>query len=217
MAKTLKFTNGKEINLGNIFCIGQNYALHNKEMGTAEHSDIVVFMKPSLSYIEDGGIIELPKISENIHHEVEMLIVIGRDGRNIAQSDALSYVAGFGIGIDLTLRDLQKKAKEKGQPWTTAKGFYSSAPISRIIPIEDIDNLNFDLSLMVNGEIRQSGNTKDMIFSIEKLISYISEIFGLSSGDVIFTGTPEGVNRVASGDNLTAVLNSALTLKVKAL
>lgn len=217
MTKTLKFTNGKEINLSNIFCIGQNYPLHNKEMGTAKHSDIIVFMKPTLSYIENGDTVQLPKISELIHHEVEMVIVISKDARNISEDKAKDYIAGFGIGLDLTLRDLQNQAKEKGQPWTSAKGFYSSAPLSKIIPFEEVKDFNFTVSLKVNGEIRQIGNTKDMIFSIEKLISHISEVFGLSAGDVIFTGTPEGVNKVVSGDELLAELNSSLTLKVKAL
>lgn len=214
MKKTLKFTDGKELELQNIFCIGQNYELHNKEMGTAKHNDIIVFTKPTLSYIEDNQNVELPSISEMVHHEVEMVIVIGKDGRNIDKSNAKDYIAGFGIGIDFTLRDLQKKAKEKGQPWATAKGFYSSAPISKIIPIDDVHSFDFDLELKVNDDIRQSGNTRDMIFSIERLVSYISTVFGLCAGDVIFTGTPEGVNKVEIGDTLYAKLNDKLMLTV---
>lgn len=204
--KNIKFTNGEEAQIANIYCIGQNYVLHNKEMGTAPHGDIVVFMKPTSSIINSGEEVIIPSISDNMHHELEMVIAIGKDAYNIEPEQAIEYIAGVGLGIDLTLRDVQKKAKDKGQPWATAKGFYTSAPISQFIPIAEVKDFIFSLSLKVNGEVRQNGTTADMMHSTEDLVSYISKIFSLQKGDLIFTGTPEGVNRLVSGDLVQAEL-----------
>lgn len=204
--KYIKFTDSSELQVANIYCIGQNYELHNKEMGTAPHKDIVVFLKPTSSLIESGRTAYIPTISDNMHHEVEMVIAISGDARNIEPEQAKSYIAGIGIGVDLTLRDVQKTAKDKGKPWATAKGFYSSAPISEFIPISELDGFIHSLSLSVNGEMRQSGTTADMMNSTEQLVSYISKIFSLQKGDLIFTGTPEGVNRLVSGDKVRAEL-----------
>ncbi len=205
--KYIKFTDGRELQVANIYCIGQNYELHNKEMGTAPHKDIVVFLKPTGSLIPSGGTAIIPSISDNMHHEVEMVIAISDDARNIEPEQAKNYIAGIGIGVDLTLRDVQKIAKDKGKPWATAKGFYSSAPISEFIPMEQLDGFVHNLSLSVNGEVRQQGTTADMMNSTELLVSYISKIFSLQKGDLIFTGTPEGVNRLVSGDKVRAELS----------
>lgn len=204
--KNIKFTNGEEAQIANIYCIGQNYVLHNKEMGTAPHGDIVVFMKPTSSIINSGEEVIIPSISDNMHHELEMVIAIGKDAYNIEPEQAIEHIAGVGLGIDLTLRDVQKNAKDKGQPWATAKGFYTSAPISQFIPISEVKDFIFSLSLKVNGEVRQNGTTADMMHSTENLVSYISKIFSLQKGDLIFTGTPEGVNRLVSGDLVQAEL-----------
>jgi 2-keto-4-pentenoate hydratase/2-oxohepta-3-ene-1,7-dioic acid hydratase in catechol pathway len=204
--KSIKFTNGKSAPIANIYCIGQNYALHNKEMGTPAHSDIVVFMKPTGSIIYSGDECQIPKISDNMHHELEMVIAIAKDGKDVSASDAKNYIAGVGLGIDLTLRDVQKIAKDKGRPWATAKGFYTSAPISEFMPIEEVNDFTYNMTLKVNGELRQQGTTADMMYSVETLVSYISEVFSLQEGDLIFTGTPEGVARLISGDKVEAEL-----------
>lgn len=211
--KAIKFTNGEEIPLANIFCIGQNYSGHNKEMGTAQSEDIIVFMKPSGSFADSKSELVLPSISKMVHHEVELVLVIGKDGYNIEIEDAKDYIAGYGLGIDYTLRDVQADAKKRGIPWTTAKGFYKSAPVSQFYPRGVITNDNFELKLFRNGELKQIGNTSEMIHSSEKLVSFISKIFSLTKGDIIFTGTPEGVGQVISGDIITAFLNDDLKIE----
>ena len=216
--KNIKLTNGDFLQISNIYCIGQNYVLHNKEMGTAPHGDIVVFMKPTSSIVYSGDEVIIPSISNNMHHELEMVIAIGKDGYNIEPEQANEYIAGVGLGIDLTLRDIQKNAKDKGQPWATAKGFYTSAPISNFIPISEIDTFVHTLSLKVNGEVCQNGTTAVMMYSSEYLVSHISKKFSLQKGDLIFTGTPEGVNRLISGDFVQAELGDGklnLEFKVK--
>lgn len=206
--KKVHFVNGEQMPISNIYCIGQNYASHNKEMGTVEYGDIVVFMKPTSSIIYNGGEVIIPFISKNMHYEAEMVIAIGEDGYNIPTDRAVEYIAGIGVGVDLTLRDIQKLAKENKRPWGIAKGFYTSAPISSFIPMYNITNFEFDLSLEVNGEIKQQGNTRDMIHSAEELVSFVSKVFSLQKGDLIFTGTPAGVGQIVSGDSIKATLGS---------
>ena len=164
-------------------------------------------MKPATAIITDSEDIRIPKISHQPHHEVELVVVIGTGGKNIPASEAYNHVAGYCVGLDMTLRDVQAEAKKKGQPWTVAKGFDTSAPVSEIIPAEKISNPH-DLTIRcrVNGEVRQCSSTKNMIFSIDKIIEYISSIFTLESGDLIFTGTPKGVAEVKDGDTVEAEL-----------
>lgn len=208
--KNINFTDGTAIKIENILCIGQNYSEHNKEMGTKPHNQIVIFTKPNSSVIYDGEEVIIPSISNNMHHEVEMLIAIGKDAYDIEESQARDIIAGVGIGVDLTLRDVQAKAKESGKPWATAKGFYTSAPISKFIPMKEIDSFEIDLKLEVNGATRQLGNTRDMIHSVDKLVAYISKVFSLQAGDIIFTGTPAGVGQLVSGDKAKATLGDNL-------
>lgn len=197
--------------INNIFCIGRNYVNHAKELNNPVPEEPVVFMKPTSSIIFDGGLIMLPPQSEEVHHEVELVIAIGREGKHIPKKRALEYIMGYGIGIDVTARDLQQKAKEKGHPWTIAKGFDTFTPISRFItPGQVGDPHDLNLKLEVNGEVRQDGSTADMIFPIESLVAYLSTIFTLSPGDLIFTGTPAGVSRVNAGDEIKASLNDDL-------
>ncbi len=204
--KYIHYVNGEKTPITNIYCIGQNYIAHNKEMGTQDYGDIVVFMKPTSSVIYNGGKVLIPFISNNLHYEVEMLIAISEDGYNLSTDEVVEHIGGVGIGVDLTLRDIQKIAKDNKKPWGVAKGFYTSAPISNFIPMYNISNFNFDLSLNVNGEIRQSGNSKDMMHTVEELVSFISKVFSIQKGDIIFTGTPAGVGQLLSGDNVTATL-----------
>lgn len=206
----MKFANGEDIKLENIYCIGQNYSEHNKEMGTKEFGDVVIFMKPTSAVIYNNEEVIIPYISNNMHHEVEMLIAIGKDGYDITPEQAKDYIAGVGIGVDLTLRDVQNVAKENKKPWGIAKGFYTSAPISDFVDIREHSSFHHDLTLEVNGEIRQKGNTADMMRSVEELVSYISKVFSLQRGDLIFTGTPAGVSRLQSGDKVRAILGNGL-------
>jgi 5-carboxymethyl-2-hydroxymuconate isomerase len=163
-----------------------------------------------------GSKVPIPSYSNNMHHEVELVVVIGKDCNNVSESDAMEYVSGFGVGIDFTLRDVQAKAKQSGLPWATAKSFFSSAPVSNIVPldkIEDVDNCHIEL--YVNDNLVQSGDSSDMQRSVAQLISYISHVFRLRKGDCIFTGTPQGVGPVISGDKLAAKLNDVITLDIE--
>jgi len=195
----------KKYAVGKILCLGQNYAKHAKEMGAAAPSSPIIFLKPSTAIIENGDDIVLPKISNDVQHEVELTVLIGKQGRNISQSEAFSYVAGFGIGLDMTMRDLQKEAKAAGNPWSIAKGFDTSAPLSPFISRAQAGDPNtLELVLRVNGKERQHSNTSNMIYKIDYIIAFLSSIFTLEEGDVIYTGTPEGVGKVVAGDVIEA-------------
>jgi 2-keto-4-pentenoate hydratase/2-oxohepta-3-ene-1,7-dioic acid hydratase in catechol pathway len=216
MEKFYTFTDGTKIEVGTMYCIGKNYEKHAKEMGGDVPKDPVVFIKPPAAYITDGSDVILPDFSENVHHEVELVVVIGKDCSNVSRDQARSVIAGYGIGIDVTLRDIQQKAKEKGHPWAVAKGFVTSAPISKIMPAEEFGNEIpfFDVKLEINGEIRQQGNTEDMARPVDLLIEYLSKVFTFRKGDCIFTGTPEGVGKINSGDKLLADLSGKVSLNI---
>lgn len=203
-----------DLNIGTIFCIGRNYAAHARELQNEIPDEPVVFLKPWSSIIFDGDKIILPHQSQNVHHEVELVAAIGKSGKNIPEELALSHVAGYAVGIDVTARDIQQKAKGKAHPWSVAKGFDTFAPVSSFIAADKIENpQNINLQLSVNGENRQCGNTQLMIFPIAKLISYLSTIFTLHTGDLIFTGTPKGVSPIKSGDKIKASLDNLVTLR----
>ncbi len=222
----LTFKLGKKIKISgksdyfevnNVFCIGKNYFDHIKEFGSTEKPENpVVFLKPNSALIQSGEKIIIPeyqgrKISESLHYETEMVVAISKDGSFIPEDNASEYIFGYAVGLDMTLRDVQGEAKKKGLPWSTAKGFYSSAPVSDIMTANDGFNpMNTNLELKINGSRKQFGNTGVMIFNIYKLISYISTIFHLQKGDLIFTGTPEGVGEVRKSDSLEAVLGDGL-------
>lgn len=192
-----------------IICVGRNYAAHAKEMKAEIPEQPVLFLKPPSAILHDGGTIVIPKISRDLHHEVEMTVLIGRGGKNIDEHSALSHVAGYGVGLDMTLRDVQSEAKKKGLPWTLAKGFDTSAPLSEFVPAAEISDPHaLEVELRVNGAVRQRGNTSSFIFRLERLISLISTHFTLEKGDVIFTGTPEGVAQTVPGDTLEATLRT---------
>src|SRR5699024_9587211 len=160
------------------------------------------------SIITDGDSILLPRQSQNIHHEVELVVAIGKGGRNIPAENSSDHIAGYGLGIDVTARDIQQRAKEHGHPWSVAKGFDTFAPLSQFISIRPDTNFNsMKLKLTVNGEIRQQGSTERMIFPVPELVRHLSTIFHLQPGDLIFTGTPEGVSPIKAGDQIKARLN----------
>jgi 5-carboxymethyl-2-hydroxymuconate isomerase len=197
--------NGTKFRIGKILCIGRNYVDHIKELGNEPPSAPVVFMKPASSIIGNGDRVVIPAYSENCHHEAELAILIGRKAKGLTAADALSCVAGYGVAIDLTLRDVQDNLKKKGLPWDIAKGFDTACPLSNFVPAAEVaDPQNLDIRMEVNGEVRQNGNTSLMINPAADLISYLSGIFTLEPGDVILTGTPAGVSRVVAGDRLSA-------------
>ncbi|MCX7908610.1 MAG: fumarylacetoacetate hydrolase family protein [Ignavibacteria bacterium] len=214
MKRYLNFLDGRKCELSNIYAVASNYKKHADEMGTTIPDEPTIFLKPTSAYISDGGTILLPKFSNEIHHEVELVVVIGKDGNNVSEEDAVNYIAGYAVGIDVTLRDTQTKAKKEGKPWGIAKGFYTSAPISSIVPATEFNgNIpDFDLLLKVNGEIRQSANTRMMERSVAQLVSFISKVFSLNEGDCIFTGTPEGVGKIQDGDTIFAELVGFVSL-----
>ncbi len=195
----------KKIPVGKILCLGKNYAEHAKEFGGNVPQSPMIFLKPPTAIIENGGDIILPPLSKNVHHEVELTVLIGAAGKNIPKSDAMNYVAGYGIGLDMTMRDKQSEAKKEGSPWSIAKGFDTSAPLSPFVPKASVsDPYNLDIKLSVNGKQRQHSNTGKMIFKIDEIIAFLSLVFTLEEGDVIFTGTPEGVGQVIANDVIDA-------------
>jgi 5-carboxymethyl-2-hydroxymuconate isomerase len=200
---------------GKIVCLGRNYIEHAKEMKADVPTTPVLFLKPASALIPDGGTILIPSISNDVHHEVEMVVLIGTGGTSIPESNAMHHVGGYAIGLDMTLRDVQGEAKKKGLPWTVAKGFGTSAPISTFVRPDAVpDPHTLDIRLSVNGQLRQQSSTSNMIFRVEQMIAYISSIMTLESGDLIYTGTPEGVGPVQPGDTLTAELQHVGSLTV---
>jgi len=190
-----------------ILAIGRNYVEHIKELNNERPDEPVVFFKPETAILKKNEPFFYPSISNDIHHEVEVLIKINKVGKNIEERFAHRYYDEVGLGIDFTARDLQSKAKAKGLPWDLAKGFNGSAPISEFRPKENYDLKNLDFSLSIDGAEVQKGNTSLMLFSFDYIISYVSRFFTLKSGDIIFTGTPKGVGPVQINNHLDGYLN----------
>jgi 2-keto-4-pentenoate hydratase/2-oxohepta-3-ene-1,7-dioic acid hydratase in catechol pathway len=197
---------GIEMSPQNVYCIGRNYAQHAKELGNQVPTTPLVFLKPNTALCGSGSTVLLPRQSMLVHHEVEVVVAIGKAGKNVSKERALDLVAGYAIGIDVTARDLQDKAKASGSPWTLAKGLPTFAPISAFVKAP----LPLSFSLSVNSETRQRGHTNEMIFAIPELISYLSSTFWLTPGDLIFTGTPAGVGPLKDGDHCVAILGDNL-------
>lgn len=186
-----------------IIAIGRNYVAHIEELKNETPADPVVFCKPDTAVLKDNAPFYHPDFSEDIHHEVEILLKISKEGKNIEPKFAHKYYDEIGLGIDFTARDLQAKQKAKGLPWEIAKAFNGSAPISDFVPKSDYSDLkNINFHLLVNGELRQKGNTNLMLYDFDTIIAYISKFFTLKKGDVIFTGTPAGVSAVKIGNRL---------------
>lgn len=199
-----------------IICIGRNYAEHAKEMNAAIPTEPVVFLKPDTALIRDNEPFYYPDFSNEIHHEVELVLKINKAGKNIEEAFAHKYYDEIGIGIDFTARDIQAKHKEKGLPWEKAKSFDGSAPIGTFINKKDFKNLdNITFHLNINGKTIQKGNTKDLLFSFDSVISYVSKFFTLKTGDLIFTGTPVGVGPIVVGDTLEAFIEDKKLLNFK--
>lgn len=198
-----------------IICVGQNYIKHIKELNSKVPEEPVLFLKPDSAILKNDGIFYIPAFSDNIHHEIEILVRIDKVGKNIEQRFAHRYYSKIGLGIDFTARDLQTKLKNSGLPWSKAKCFDGSAPIGDFMPVEDIRDVNnIDFRLEKNGELVQSGNTSDMLFKIDELIAHISKYFTLKIGDIIFTGTPSGVGPVKPDDTLIGYIGNKQLLKI---
>ncbi len=205
----------QELPIGKILCIGRNYAEHIRELGNETPEAPVIFMKPATSVIHDGEQIVIPPYSRDCHHEAELALLIGRRGKEIPAAEALDYIAGYGVAIDLTLRDVQAELKKKGLPWEIAKGFDTACPLSSFVPADRVpDPQRLQIRLSVNGTLRQDGNTSLMIHPIAAIVSHMSAIFTLEPGDVILTGTPAGVGPIASDDRLVAEIDGVGRLEV---
>jgi len=214
--KTARLADGREFPIGKILCIGRNYADHIRELGNEPPDAPVIFMKPASSVIGDGGTIRIPSYSLDCHHEAELALLIGKEGKNVPVDRALEHIAGYGVAIDLTLRDVQAELKRKGLPWDIAKGFDTACPLSTFVPADAIaDPQDLRIRLSVNGQVRQDGSTGMMLHTVAAIIGYMSTIFTLEPGDVILTGTPAGVGRLQSGDEVTVEISRVGTLRVE--
>ena len=211
---TIQFDD-RDTPVGKIVCIGRNYVEHIKELGNAVPGKPVIFMKPASAIVASGGVVRIPGYSADCHHEVELAVLIGSTAARVDATTALEHVAGYGVAIDLTLRDVQSAQKEKGLPWEIAKAFDTSCPLSSFVPAARIgDPQNLRLRLSVNGELRQDGTTADMMRSVAELIAATSNYFTLEAGDILLTGTPAGVGRIVSGDRVEAIIDGVGNLEV---
>jgi 2-keto-4-pentenoate hydratase/2-oxohepta-3-ene-1,7-dioic acid hydratase in catechol pathway len=198
-----------------IICIGRNYAEHAKEMKSELPKEPVFFMKPETALLKEKDFY-MPDFTSNLHHEIELVLKICKNGKHIEEQFAHKYYDEIGLGIDFTARDVQEVCKQKGLPWEKAKAFDNSAPIGKFLK-KDALGKDIDFELKINGETRQKGNSKDLIFSFDKVISYVSKFVTLKTGDLIYTGTPEGVGQVKAGDQLEGFVNGEkfLSLVIK--
>ncbi|MBT5799160.1 MAG: fumarylacetoacetate hydrolase family protein [Alphaproteobacteria bacterium] len=198
-----------------VYCIGRNYAEHAREMGHDPDRDPPFFFQKNADNIITNGRFKYPVMTEDVHHEVEMIVGLKSGGKSISVADANYHIFGYGIGFDMTRRDLQQQAKNMGRPWEVGKAFEQSAPCGELIPIEETGIIEAGaIKLTVNGESRQDSDLSAMIWSVPEMISILSEYFELASGDVIMSGTPAGVNSVKPGDTMTAFIEGLGELTV---
>ena len=200
-----------------ILAVGRNYLEHIKELGNQTPEEPVIFSKPETAVLRNNEPFYYPDFSQDVHHELEIVLKISKPGKNIEEKFAHKYYDEIGLGIDFTARDLQSKLKAKGLPWDLAKGFNDSAPVSEFVKKENYDLKNLNFNLDINGERKQTGNTSLMIYSFDYLVAFVSRYFTLKTGDLIFTGTPAGVGPAKPGDRLTGRLahRGLLDLEVK--
>jgi len=203
------------VTVGKMLCLGRNYVAHAAEMKAEVPRLPVVFLKPSSALPAEPGKVRFPAFARELHHEVELVVMIGSRAKNVTAESAMRHVAGYAVGLDMTLRDIQAEAKRQGLPWTVSKAFDDSAPVSPFVAPERVsDPHDLVLRLKVNGALRQRSSTGMMIFRIPEIIAYLSTVFTLDPGDLVFTGTPEGVGPVARGDLLEAELEGVTSLSV---
>jgi 5-carboxymethyl-2-hydroxymuconate isomerase len=205
----------RQVAVGKIVGVARNYAEHARELGNPLPEQAVLFIKPASSIVGDGGTVVIPGHSRDCHHEIELAVLIGRAAKDVGETSALDHVAGYGVGLDLTLRDVQAAQKAKGLPWEIAKAFDTSCPLSDFVPAAQVpDPQQLRLRLTVNGELRQDGTSADMLRPVARLISEASAYFTLEPGDILLTGTPAGVGPIKSGDRLEGVIEGVGTLRV---
>jgi 5-carboxymethyl-2-hydroxymuconate isomerase len=210
-----RLSNGKEFPIGKILCLGRNYVEHIRELGNETPDAPLIFIKPASSVIGEGEAVVIPPYSRDCHHEAELALLIGRKGKDIPEERAMEHVAGYGVAIDLTLRDVQAELKKKGLPWEIAKGFDTACPLSDFVEASRVpDPHDLRVRMTVNGETRQNGHTSMMIHRIPAIIRHMSACFTLEPGDVILTGTPAGVSRILPGDRLSAEIPGVAALHV---
>ena len=200
-----------------IYCVGRNYADHAREMGhDPDREPPFFFMKPASAIVTDGENMQYPSLSNDVHHEIEMVVAIGKGGANITADKALEHVYGYGVGLDMTRRDLQLVARDKGRPWDTGKDIEQGSVCSEIVPMPGVVIESGAIALEVNGQTKQSSNVDKLIWNIREIIADLSTYYHLQPGDLIYTGTPEGVGAVVSGDKITGrvegVAEIALTI-----
>lgn len=198
-----------EFIVGKIVCVGRNYADHAKELGNEVEEKPVLFLKPSSAIIYSGENVLHPSFSNMLHHEVELLLLIGKNIKNGSEAESEEAIEGYGVGLDMTLRDLQNEFRKKGDPWTVSKCFDTSAVVSDFILKKDYRlNMNEEISLSVNGAVKQKEKLNKMLFGPVQLVQYISSLLTLEEGDLIFTGTPAGVGKVVPGDKISAKITN---------
>ena len=202
-----------------IYCVGRNYVEHAQEMGFSGREPPFFFMKPGDAVVPvaegETGVIDYPSLTKNFHHEIELVVAIGKGGRNIAAADAFKHIYGYAVGLDMTRRDLQGEAKKLGRPWCIGKGFDQSAPIAPIHPASATGELSRGaITLAVNGTQRQSGDLSQLIWNVAETIEHLSAAWALAPGDLIFTGTPAGVAAVVAGDVMEGAIAGLGTLRV---
>ena len=213
--KQVKIKNsGQSYPIGKIVCVGRNYAEHAKELGNEVPEKPVVFLKPVSAVIYSGDKIIQPSFSADMHHETELVLLIGKTVKNASEEEAGDAIIAYGVGLDMTLRDIQTELKKKGHPWTIAKGFDTSAVLSEFVSKKDYKlTLNEEIILKVNDSERQHAKLSKMIFTPAQIVEYISSLMTLEEGDLVFTGTPAGVNKAVKGDKLHAEITGIASLE----
>ena len=208
-------TTGQDFPVRRLFCIGRNYAAHAREMGNDPDREPPFFFTAwAETVVPDGSLIAYPQSTTDYHHEIELVVAIGRSGRNVAVEQALDLVFGYAIGLDMTRRDVQSAAKEAGRPWDAAKNVEASKPLGQIHPAAGFDPSIGSITLSVNGEPKQTGDLSDQIWSVPEVIAHLSKFYRLEPGDLIYTGTPAGVGPVVPGDILVGAINGLGELTV---
>ena len=200
-----------------VFCVGRNYADHAREMGhDPDREPPFFFMKPASAIVGDGANFDYPPASSDVHHEIEFVVALARGGFNVKAEEANDLIYGYAVGLDMTRRDLQGEAKKSGRPWESGKAFDGSAPCSEIVRVETIGHpAHAAVQLAVNGTIKQNGDLADLIWSVPETIAYLSTLFTLQPGDLIFTGTPAGVGPVVRGDMLSGCVSGVAELRIE--
>lgn len=217
MMNYLELENGESLYCSKVVCIARNYVAHIQELNNITPKKPTFFIKPNSSLVNEGQRVILPDYSDSVHHEIELAVVIGKSGKKIPKEKAYEYILGYGIGVDLTARDVQAELKSSGFPWEAAKAFDHSCPISKIKLKENtqVDPQHTRITCSVNQEVRQDGNTELMIYKIDEIIAAASQMFTLHKGDVIMTGTPEGVGKLESGDILTGEVEGIASIHIE--